>query len=43
MQWLVSMLDPELLYLSHELIDNEIIIHAESEHTRAICPYCGTS
>ena len=43
MQWLVSMLDPELLYLSHELTKTEIVIHVQSTHTSATCPYCGTS
>ena len=41
MQWLVSMLDPELLYLSHELTDIEVIIHVQSKQTSATCPYCG--
>ena len=36
------MLDPEFLYLSHELTNTEIIIHVQSTNTGATCPYCGT-
>ena len=43
MQWLVSILDPELQYLSHELTDTDITIHVQSQQTSATCPYCGTS
>jgi len=43
MQWLVSMLDSELLYLSHELTDTEIIIHVQPNQTYSTCPYCGTN
>jgi hypothetical protein len=43
MQWLVSMLDSELLYISHELTDTEIIIQVKSNQNHATCPYCGTN
>jgi len=41
MDELLKLLDKSLNYLSHDIIDDIIVIHAESTKESAECPYCG--
>jgi transposase len=43
MEELLKMLDGDLKYLSHEIVDDTFKIYAESARESAICPYCGES
>ena len=38
MRWLFSLLDSELLYITHELTETEIIIHVQPNQNHTICP-----
>lgn len=37
----IKMLDEHLDYVSHEIAEETVIIHVESNRTEVICPYCG--
>ena len=37
----IKLLDPELNYLSHEIIDDTIVITVESNKGEVSCPFCG--
>lgn len=43
MNELIQLLDPNLVYECHELIDNRLNIHVSSIRIQARCPYCGAS
>jgi len=40
---LVQMLDNNLIYLDHQVLNDSIIIYVCSKHDEAKCPYCGTA
>jgi transposase len=40
---LVQMLDRNLIYLDHQVLNNSIIIYVCSKYDEATCPYCGTA
>ena len=37
----IKLLDPNLDYVSHEIIGDTIVIHVVSNKEEVICPYCG--
>ena len=39
----IKLLDPELDYIGHELLDDTIIIRVVSNRKELLCPYCGNS
>jgi len=41
MEELLKMLDENLKYLKHEIVEDAFVIYAESVKDNAICPYCG--
>ena len=41
MEVFVSMLDKNLRYINHEIIENELYIYVESKRDEVKCPYCG--
>ena len=43
MDELISLLDENLRYISHEIENGSILIQAESVRTEAVCPFCGTA
>ena len=43
MDELIKLLDPELDYIEHELLDDTIIIRVASNRKELLCPYCGYS
>jgi len=42
MREMIELPDDSLRYISHEIVGNTIVIHAESTSVRGRCPYCGT-
>jgi len=42
MEELVKMLDEDIEYIEHEIIDKTIYIQVKSIRESAFCPYCGT-
>ncbi|PGM96344.1 transposase family protein [Bacillus cereus] len=42
MESLLSLLDPQIQYLSHEFMTNQVVFRAKTWFVTAICPYCGT-
>lgn len=39
----IKLLDKDLNYLFHEIINDTLYIHVESGRSKVICPYCGQS
>lgn len=37
----IKLLDKNLNYVSHEIIDETIFIHVVSNRPKVVCPYCG--
>ena len=37
----IKLLDPNLNYISHEIMGDTIVIHVISNKEEVICPYCG--
>lgn len=37
----IKLLDPNLNYISHEIIGDTIMIHVASSKEEVLCPYCG--
>jgi len=38
----IKMLDENLEYLGHEILDDMVIIHVASNRKEVRCPYCGS-
>jgi transposase len=43
MDEIVRLIDENLEYISHEIIEDSLIIHVVSKQKEVICPYCGQS
>jgi len=41
MKDIIEMLDKDLTYLEHQIVEDHIIVLVESSRDEAMCPYCG--